>query len=167
MPTQNGSANAFKILLGWCIVGSMNNQTKAGKFGYNRIVFASADRVKPGSHYFTLPTEVRKTSIKICWRKFANMTLLNLNHSIVLLIRSILIMIICEICQFIKFLSHWRARRSCYLITECIARKTIRPKSWNIIESSKGPSKYHLSINFLAQKKTVYPTSERFKTRTL
>ena len=33
------------------------------------------------------------------------------------------------------------------------ARKTIFPKSWNIMESSKRPSKYHLSINFLAQKK--------------
>ena len=30
----------------------------------------------------------------------------------------------------------------------------------------RGPSKYHLSINFLAQKKTVYPISEKFKTRT-
>ena len=45
-------------------------------------------------------------------------------------------------------------------------RKTIFPKSWNIMESSKRPSKYHLSINFLAEKKTVFPISEKFKTRT-
>ena len=77
------------------------------------------------------------------------------------------------------------------------ARKTIFPRSWNIKESSKRPRKYHLSINFLAekkdhishhrkdqnknftatskyrlsinfltQKKTVFPITEKFKTRT-
>ena len=76
------------------------------------------------------------------------------------------------------------------------ARKTIFSKSWNIIESSKTPGKYHLSMNFLAtkdyishhrksqnrnflvaskyhpsinfltQKKTVFPNTETFKTRT-
>ena len=46
------------------------------------------------------------------------------------------------------------------------ARKTIFPRSWNIIESSKRPRKYHLSINFLAEKKTVFPITEKFKTRT-
>ena len=34
-----------------------------------------------------------------------------------------------------------------------IPRKTIFPRSWNIIECSKRPRKYHLSINFLALKK--------------
>ena len=33
------------------------------------------------------------------------------------------------------------------------ARKTIFPKSWDIMESFKRPSKYNLSINFLAGKK--------------
>ena len=33
------------------------------------------------------------------------------------------------------------------------ARKTIFLRSWNIIESSKRPRKYHLSINFLTLKK--------------
>ena len=33
------------------------------------------------------------------------------------------------------------------------ARKTIFSRSWNIIESSKRPCEYHLSINFLTQKK--------------
>ena len=46
------------------------------------------------------------------------------------------------------------------------ARKTIFLRSWNIIESSKRPRKYHLSINFLAEKKTVFPITEKFKTRT-
>ena len=46
------------------------------------------------------------------------------------------------------------------------SRKTIFPKFWNIMESSKRPSKYHLSINFLAQKKTVFPIPEKIKTRT-
>ena len=46
-------------------------------------------------------------------------------------------------------------------------RKSTFPKSWNIMENSKAPSKYHLSITFLAQKKTVFPISEKFKTRTL
>ena len=46
------------------------------------------------------------------------------------------------------------------------ARKTTFPRSWNIMESSKRPSKYHLSINFLAQNMSVFPISETFKTRT-
>ena len=50
-----------------------------------------------------------------------------------------------------------------YIIT---ARKTIFPRSWNIIESSKIPCKYHLSINILAEKKPVFPITKRFKTRT-
>ena len=47
-----------------------------------------------------------------------------------------------------------------------IARKTIFPRSWNIIESSKRPRKYNLSINFLAEKTTVFLITEKFKTRT-
>ena len=50
------------------------------------------------------------------------------------------------------------------------ARKTIFPKSWNIIESSKSSksskSKCHLSVNFLAEKKILFPITKRFKTRT-
>ena len=34
------------------------------------------------------------------------------------------------------------------------------------MKSSKIPRKYQLSINFLDQKKTVFPISEKFKTRT-
>ena len=55
---------AFRKLLGWCAVGPMIYQTKAGKCGCNRIMFTSTDTVNPGSHYFTLPTKVRETSIK-------------------------------------------------------------------------------------------------------
>ena len=44
--------------------------------------------------------------------------------------------------------------------------KTIFPRSWNIIGSSKRACKYHLSINFLAEKKTAFPITEKFKTRT-
>ena len=40
----------FKTLLGWCVVGPMINQTKSGKCGCNRIIFTSADTLKPGSH---------------------------------------------------------------------------------------------------------------------
>ena len=42
----------------------MINQTEAGKLGCNRIMFTSADKKSPVSHYFTLPTEVRETSIE-------------------------------------------------------------------------------------------------------
>ena len=34
------------------------------------------------------------------------------------------------------------------------------------MESSKRPSKYHLSINFLAEKKAVFNITEKFETRT-
>ena len=33
------------------------------------------------------------------------------------------------------------------------ARKTIFPKSWNIMESSERPGKYHLFINFFGSRK--------------
>ena len=46
--------------------------------------------------------------------------------------------------------------------TGTTARKTIFPESWNIMESSKIPSKYHLSISFLAQKRTVFSISEKY-----
>ena len=46
------------------------------------------------------------------------------------------------------------------------ARKTIFPRFWNIIESSKRPRKYYLSIDFLTQKTPVFPITEKFKTRT-
>ena len=38
-------------------------------------------------------------------------------------------------------------------IIELTARQTIFSKPWNIMESQKRPSKYHLSINYLAEKK--------------
>ena len=46
------------------------------------------------------------------------------------------------------------------------ARKTIFPRFRNIMESSKKPSIYHLFINFLSEKKTVFPITVKFKTRT-
>ena len=48
--SQNGGPYALKTLLGWSVVGPMINQTKEGRFGYNRIMFTSADTVKPGGH---------------------------------------------------------------------------------------------------------------------
>ena len=41
--------------------------------------------------------------------------------------------------------------------------KTVFPKSWNIMGSSKRPSKYHLFSNFLAEKKTVFSITEKIK----
>ena len=67
--TQNGGLYAFKTLLGWCVVGPMINQTKAGKFGFIRIMLTLADTVKPGSYYFTVPTKVRETSIESMLKK--------------------------------------------------------------------------------------------------
>ena len=61
---QNGGLCAFLTLLGWRVVGPMINQTKTSKFGCNGIMFRSADTVKPGSHYFTVQTEVREFFIE-------------------------------------------------------------------------------------------------------
>ena len=47
------------------------------------------------------------------------------------------------------------------------APKTIFSKSWNIMKSSKIPIRYQLCITFLDQEKTVFPISEKFKTRTI
>ena len=49
---------------------------------------------------------------------------------------------------------------------EDTAPKTLFPNCWNIMESIKIPSKYHLFIKLLDQKKTVFPIFEKFKTRT-
>ena len=61
---HNGGLYAFLKLSDWCVVGPMINQTKTAKFGCNRIMFRSADTVKPGSHYFTVQTEVREFFIE-------------------------------------------------------------------------------------------------------
>ena len=42
----------------------MINQTKADKFGCNRIMFTSTDTVKPGIHYSTVPTEAKETALE-------------------------------------------------------------------------------------------------------
>ena len=42
-------------------------------------------------------------------------------------------------------------------------RKTIFPRSWNIIESSKRPCKYHLPIKFLAEKRPYFPSPKSSK----
>lgn len=47
----------------------MINETKAGKCNCNSIMFRSAESVKPGSNYFTVPTEVREISIKSMLKK--------------------------------------------------------------------------------------------------
>ena len=43
------------------------------------------------------------------------------------------------------------------------ARKTIFPKSWNIIKSSKRPSKYHIFISLLGEKSPYFPSPKRSK----
>ena len=58
-------------------------------------------------------------------------------------------------------ISLWRWSKPTYT-----ARKTIFPKPWNIMESSKRPSKYHLSINFLAEKKDHISHTEKCKATT-
>ena len=50
--------------------------------------------------------------------------------------------------------------------TNTTARKTVFSRFWNIMESSKRPSKYYLYINFLAKKKDRIPITEKLKTRT-
>ena len=47
--------------------------------------------------------------------------------------------------------------------TTVTARKTVFPRSWNIMEGSKRPSKYHLSINFLAEKRSYFPSPKNLK----
>ena len=51
-------------------------------------------------------------------------------------------------------------------ITANTAQKAIFRKFWNVMESSKRPSKEHLSINFLAETEPVFPITEKFKART-
>ena len=67
--SKHGGPYAFKTLLGWCVVGPMSKQNKPDKFGCNRIMVTSADTMKPGSHYFHVPTEVKETSIESMLKK--------------------------------------------------------------------------------------------------
>ena len=62
--SQHGGPYAFKTLLGWCVVGPMSNQNKVEKFGCNRIMVTSVDTMKAKNHFFTVPTEVKETSIE-------------------------------------------------------------------------------------------------------
>ena len=41
------------------------------------------------------------------------------------------------------------------MVAPCTARKNILHKSWKV---KKNPSKYHISINSLTEKKTVFPS---------
>ena len=43
------------------------------------------------------------------------------------------------------------------------ARNTVFRKSWNIMEISKRPSKYHLSTNFLTEKRSCFPSPKGSK----
>ena len=43
------------------------------------------------------------------------------------------------------------------------AQKVIFLKSWNIMKSSKIPSKYHLSINVFDQKRPYFPSTKGSK----
>ena len=72
-----------------------------------------------------------------------------------------------EMKKFVKFWGDIWGKDSRTPEVSRIAQKHIFPNSWNIMESSKRLSKYHLSINFLNQKKTVFfLITEKFKTRT-
>ena len=64
LSSQHGGPYAFKTLLGWCVVGPMSNQNKVEKFGCNRIMVTSVDTMKAKNHFFTVPTEVKETSIE-------------------------------------------------------------------------------------------------------
>ena len=56
----------------------MENQTKAVKFGCDRILLISAETVKSESRYFTVQTEVRETTMESMLKKIYDMNLLNL-----------------------------------------------------------------------------------------
>ena len=66
---QNRGPYEFKTLLGMCFVGPMINQTKAGKFGCNRIMYTLAETVKPENHYFIALNEEMKNSIENMLKK--------------------------------------------------------------------------------------------------
>ena len=61
-----------------------------------------------------------------------------------------------EIVRQLFEVTHLMTWRTCPLICHrantCTVQKPIFPKSWNIMKSSKIPSKYHLSDKYLAQK---------------
>ena len=52
-----------------------------------------------------------------------------------------------------------------YIFTSNSARKIVFSRFWNIMESSKNPSKHYLNIKFLVKKKTLFPITGKFKIR--
>ena len=112
--SQNGGPYAFKTP--WPMI----NQTKAGKFGCNRIMLASTDTVKPGRHYFTVPTNVRKTSIKNLLKKIYKHNLWLYKLDWILIMKIYLKMTGCfyswwkeklsRLMDIINFLLHWMTR---------------------------------------------------------
>ena len=67
--------------------------------------------------------------------------------------------------KYFSFTNCYCLPHSIVILSLFTAGKTIFFKSWNIMESSKRSSKYHLSINLLAHRKTVFRILEKFKTR--
>ena len=68
---------------------------------------------------------------------------------------------------------HLKTGKTCMMKTLILIGKYVThctinhiSKSWNIMERSKRPSKYHLSIKFFTEKKTVFPITKKFKTWT-
>ena len=50
-----------------------------------------------------------------------------------------------------------------YFFTKNTKFKTLFLKFWNIMEISKKPCKYHLSINLLAKGKPIWPITKKSK----
>ena len=62
-----------------CQLGrTYGKQIKAAKFGCNKIMLISAETMKSESHYFTVKTEVRETTMESMLKKIYDRTLLNL-----------------------------------------------------------------------------------------
>ena len=63
IPSKNDGQYAFKVKLGWCIVGPVNG-TSRKETCCNRIAVRQADTNEVGKHFFQAKTLVKETDVK-------------------------------------------------------------------------------------------------------
>ena len=63
IPSKNDGQYAFKVKLGWCIVGPVNGTSRKETY-CNRIAVRQADTNEVGKHFFQAKTLVKETDVK-------------------------------------------------------------------------------------------------------
>ena len=67
IPNKDGGPYAFRTLLGWCIVGPIDETTSSATVSCNRISVEDMSSKTVASHYFATETEVKMSRSNRCF----------------------------------------------------------------------------------------------------